>query len=268
MTPDEDRQLRTLGNALEVVPDWVRLTGRPTGQQPVPGSDLAADDRRTNPYHVSHAAWTAMLAAVSHLACLRDSLFYWSGPDQVEARIHTHGQFSLVRGALENASRAVWMLEPDNRDERLLRRLRLEWAESSALDKVRELIGTSGQSKDDRLKKLIALLRPTAVDPDEIKSLQNSIKSKADYVTIVEAAGAHLASGSSRQLVIWRACSALAHGDFRGTLAYTAKEVQPGQTPGLALAQVTGSVPLLTQGSLVAIQTMKVALRLYGKRAG
>jgi hypothetical protein len=41
----------------------------------------------------------------------------------------------------------------------------------------------------------------------------------------------------------------LAHGDFRGTLAYKAKEVQPGQTPGLALAQFTGRVPAASYGS-------------------
>jgi hypothetical protein len=37
--------------------------------------------------------------------------------------------------------------------------------------------------------------------------------------------------------------------------------------PGVALANVTGSVPLLTAGSLDAIDSMKVALRLDGKRA-
>jgi hypothetical protein len=36
-------------------------------------------------------------------------------------------------------------------------------------------------------------------------------------------------------------------------------------TPARA-AVLVASMPLLTQGSLVAIQTMKVALRLYGKR--
>ncbi len=271
MTPDEDQQLRTLGDALEIVPDWVRLTGSPTGQQPVPGSDLAYDDRRAHPYQVSHAAWAAMLAAVSHLACLRESLFHWTGSDQVEARIHTHGQFSLVRGALENASRAVWMLEPDDPDERLLRRLQLEWKESCQQDSVRDLMGAlmggPRKSTKDRLEGLTALLPPATTDPDKIKSKHRAIKNGPDYVIIVKAAGKHVPSGSSQHLVIWRACSALAHGDYRGTMGYTAREVHPGPTLGIALAQVTGSVPLLTIGSLVAIQTMKVALRLYGKRA-
>jgi hypothetical protein len=61
-------------------------------------------------------------------------------------------------------------------------------------------------------------------------------------------------------------CSALSHGDFRGTLGYTDRQVLAEISPGVALAKVTGSVPLLTAGSLDAIDTMKVALRLYGRR--
>ncbi len=266
MTSDEDRQLRTLREALEIVPGWVNLTGSPPPQL-VPGCGLAYDDRRAGPYQVSHAVWAAILAAVDHLACLRGSLFHWTGPDQVEARIHIQAQCSLVRGALENASRAVWMLESDDADVRLLRRLRLEWKESGAQASVRELMGAPpGKSKDDRLKELTDLLPPATTDQDQINAKQKAIKKRLDYGAIVEAAGSHLSSGSSQQLLLWKICSALAHGDFRGTLGYTAREVLPGQSPGTALAQVTGSVPLLTKGSLVAIRTMKVALRLFGKR--
>jgi hypothetical protein len=267
VSPDEEQQLRTLGQALEIVPGWVTLTSSPPLRL-VAGSDLAYDDRRAHPYQVSHAVWAAMFAGVSHLAVLRDSLFHATGPDRVEARIHTHGQFSLVRGALENASRAIWMLESDDADERLLRRLRLEWAESSAQAQVRELMGAPpGRSKDDRLKQLTDLLPPETTDQDQINAKQKAIKKRSDYGTIVEAAGSRLSSGSSMQLFLWKTCSALAHGDFRGTLGYTEREVLPGPTPGIAMAQITGSVSLFTYGSLVAIETMEVALKFYGKRA-
>jgi hypothetical protein len=267
VSPDEEQQLRTLGQALEIVPGWVTLTGSPPPQL-VAGSNLAYDDRRAHPYQVSHAVWAAMSAGVSHLAALRDSLFHATGPDRVEAKIHTHGQFSLVRGALENASRAIWMLEPNDADKRLLRRLRLEWAESSEQAQVRELMGTPpGKSKDDQLKTLTDLLPPATADPDQINAKQKAIKERPDYRTIVKVAGSHVSSGSSIQLFVWKACSALAHGDFRGTLGYTEREVLPGSTPGIAMARITGSVSLLAYGSLVAIETMKVALKFYGKRA-
>ena len=200
-----------------------------------------------------------MMAAVDHLGCLRDSLFEWSGSDRVTARIHIYGQFALVRGALENASRAVWMLELDDRDERILRRLQLEWSEVYAQERVRDAIGPPGRSMSDRFDDLIVLIQPTRIDPDEIKS-------GAGYATMVKAAGAHLAADGSRQSVIWRMCSALSHGDFR-SLGYMDRQVLAEISPGVALASVTGSVPLLTAGSLDAIDTMKVALRLHGRRA-
>ena len=111
----------------------------------------------------------------------------------------------------------------------------------------------------DRFDDLIVLIQPTRIDPDEIKS-------GAGYATMVKAAGAHLAADGSRQSVIWRMCSALSHGDFR-SLGYMDRQVLAEISPGVALASVTGSVPLLTAGSLDAIDTMKVALRLHGRRA-
>jgi hypothetical protein len=259
VTPDEDKQLRLLGDALQVVREWEDLTGRPNSLQPVPGSELAEDDRRTHPYRVSDAVRGAMTAAIDHLGCLHDSLFKWSGSDRVIARIHIYGQFALVRGALENASRAVWMLELDDRDERVLRRLQLEWSEVCAQEHVRNEMGPPGRSMSDRFDDLTVLIQPTGIDPDEIRL-------GARYATMVKAAGAHFAADGSRQVVIWRMCSALSHGDFRGTLGYTDRQVLGEISPGIALNKVTGSVPLLTRGSLDAIDTMRVALRLHGRR--
>jgi hypothetical protein len=267
MTPDEDQMLRALGAALEVVPEWVSLVTSPTGwQEPLPGSALAYDDHRANPYQVSHAVWAAMLAAVDHLACLRDSVFDWADASPIKATIHTHAQASLVRGALENASRVVWMLEPSDSDERLLRRLRLEWAESQAQATVRKLNKEQTKSESDRLKKLTDLLPPATSDLDEIKLKQKTIKDKPNYTEIVQVAGQYVPSGGDKQLGVWKLCSALAHGDLRGTLGYSTVEILGQHSPEIALAKVTGSVPLLAGGSLMAIDTFKAARKLYGQR--
>jgi hypothetical protein len=169
VTPDEDRLLRALGDALSVVAKWERQVAAPVGPlRPDDGSDLAADDRRIHPYEVSHAAWQAFLAAVSHLGCLRDSLLEWDGPGKITVRIHTHGQFSLVRGALENASRGLWLLEPGDGDERVLRRLRLEWVEASAQAEVRGIVGQPGRPRANRFAELSALM-PPGIDPAAIR---------------------------------------------------------------------------------------------------
>ncbi len=105
---DEDQQLRSLLGVLSVVGEWEGLTGGPAcpARGALESSDLAGGDTSMHPYGVSHAAWATTLAAVSHLGCLPDSLFVKTSPGAFEARLHTHGQFTLVRRALEDASRA------------------------------------------------------------------------------------------------------------------------------------------------------------------
>jgi len=80
-------------------------------------------NRAAHPYQVSHAAWAAMVTAANHLQCLRESLVVQKDPTNLQMRLHTHGQCTLIRGALENASSAVWLLESDDRQQRILRRL-------------------------------------------------------------------------------------------------------------------------------------------------
>ena len=136
----EARQLREIAEALHKARQWDDLfTGPSDWTQVIPGSDLSGDDRATSPYQVSHAACNFMLAAVSHLQGLREILGVPKDPADFEMLLHTHAEFTLARGALENASGVVWLLESDDRQERVLRRLRQVWAEMKDLDKVREL---------------------------------------------------------------------------------------------------------------------------------
>ena len=261
---DEDQQLRSIFRALGVVDEWESLTGGsvPSGKWRIePGSDLAEDDQQSHPYEVSHAAWAALSAGVSHLACLRDSLFAQTGPASFQARLHTHGQFTLVRGALENASRAVWLLEPDDRKVRLLRRFQQEWAEARQLDEVAREMGKPTKGKAERLAKLSPLAQNANIDPDLIKK-------GPDYTTIVRAAGRHPRSGPAVAVVLWKACSSLAHGEVRGQINYLTKEVLGESAPGVALTKVTGNVLLLNTGVLVSMGITKTALDLYAKRSG
>ena len=143
MTPEEDRQLRVLGDALAVVAGWEQVIEEPSGPWRVEaGSDLVGDDAASHPYQVSGAARAAISAAVSRAGCLRDSLFVWTGTARLTARLHTYGHLALVRGVLENASRAAWLLAPDDRATRVLRRLRQEYAEAKELRGMLEIIGS------------------------------------------------------------------------------------------------------------------------------
>lgn len=94
--------LRVLGEAEA----WAARTSADAARlRPAPGSSLRGDDDQVFPYSLSHAVWDALDHAVDHLTCLQALLR--------DARvIHRFAPYALVRGALENACAAVWMLEP------------------------------------------------------------------------------------------------------------------------------------------------------------
>jgi hypothetical protein len=98
---------------------------------PAAGSDLAADDQATHPRRVSHLAFAAISAAVDHFHASRTLI-------SAGHVIHLNAQFTLLRAALENAATAVYLLAPDDRNTRLLRSLRVAWADVSDEHGLRE----------------------------------------------------------------------------------------------------------------------------------
>jgi hypothetical protein len=198
----------------------------------------------------------------THAGCLRDSLFLWTGPEHVTARLHTYGQLTLVRGALENASRAAWLLAPDDRATRALRRLQQEYAEAKELLSVREIIGSpSARTMSMRLDELMVLARSAGADAAQIRK-------GPGYREIAETVGSPAPSAPWAAVVIWKACSAIAHGDMRGMAAYLTTETIGHAAPGILLNRVTANIELTVTGTLAALATTRTALDLCARRAG
>jgi hypothetical protein len=264
VTPDEEAKLRQLGQALDVVSRWESdVTGSQRGAwQVAPGSELENDDKLTHPFNVSPVPWSAITAAVSHLGTLRDSLFQSTGPAEIRARIHTHGQLTLVRGALENASMAFWLLEDDQSVERIVRRMQEDWEEVRQLEVVRTEIGSpQSRTMADREKEMTDLLIKVGGDPSRLKK-------RPGYGEIVKLAGASQPTGAKMAFVIWKACSAVAHGELRGLIAYLRHTAVGSTQPGMQLNQVTGNTDLMSIGGMIAVDTTRQALRLYARRSG
>lgn len=260
--PDEEKALLQIGAALDIADKWQQtFTGNPDGHKAKPGSELASDDLLSHPYMFSPVPWAALTAAVSHLCVLRDSLFLHTGPDRVQARIHTHGQLTLVRGALENSSMAVWLLQDDSSIERITRRIQCEWDEIRQLETVRSEIGTpSAKTLAQREVELVALLQKVGAEPSRLKK-------RPGYGEIVKAAGASQPAGAKTAFVIWKACSSVAHGEMRGALAYLRPAVKESEIPGRVVGHITGHIELLSVGCLTAIATTGAAFSLYNRRA-
>jgi hypothetical protein len=105
-----------------------------------------------------------------------------------------------------------------------------------------------------------ALARRANIDPKVIKKTP-------DYTSIVRAASGQVASGPAVVVVIWKACSSLAHGEVRGQLVYLTRDVLGESSPGVALTRVTSNVLLLDAGVGLAIGTTKAALSFFTKRS-
>ncbi|NUV60884.1 hypothetical protein [Streptomyces sp. CAI-85] len=138
---DEQEVLRALLTRMEKAKAFQELTSTPESAWTVePGSPLAGDDAKTAPYQVSQLAWQALLVSSDHLHCLRRSLVGDSPSKHITFAMHIYAQATLIRGAYENAARAVWLLAPTARRTRVQRRLSLHMDDNKHANRMHELM--------------------------------------------------------------------------------------------------------------------------------
>lgn len=239
-------------------------------------SPLSTDDRRTHPYRVSHRAWMALNVAVDFLHCMRRSLSQELGDDQLNVRLHTYAQMSLIRGALENACCAVWLLGPP-RMERIINRLGLEWKELAPAYRLRELVDTVlPRTIEERRQQLVQLLLATNFqytirtgdDPAIVaeRAARKALNSM-DYAAMVKRAGELTPTvGAVVSEATWRMCSGLAHGDASATIGLLGAEFVEQAQPGVNLMRVSAPVRLLSAATAIAVKVTARAFELLDAR--
>lgn len=274
---DEQQDLRALLQILEKIDPWVEAvtTDGPSAAWEVqPRSPLSTDDARTHPYHVSHRAWMSITPAVDFLACLRNSIIGTREEDRLSVRLHSYGQAGLIRGALENACCAVWLLGPP-RMERVTNRLRLEWKELTPAYRLRTLVGgLPTRTIEERKKQLADLLiaahaaGATAGETPAINDVDTANKALRGlgYAEMVRRAGEVSGVGADTTEAAWSMCSALAHGDASATLGLLDTEVIRQSAPGINLARTSPHVQLLAYTTLIACGMTRRAFRLLQER--
>ncbi|PRX96238.1 hypothetical protein CLV72_108245 [Allonocardiopsis opalescens] len=244
------------------------MTGENRGEWRVQErSSLAGDDAKSDPYQVSHAAWHALTVAVDHLSCLRSSLSQQMSRENTELSItvHIYAPSTLLRGAFENAARAVWLLGPGSRAERIRRRLAMQAGEVRNSARLWALMGRQPpRSKEDRIKQLAELL--AAADARlSAEEAGKAVRKVPDYAEIVRDAGARTSVGADLAEVIWKGCSALAHGDMYGTLSMLALETIE-RRQNTVLTQVTASISGLYSTTMATTTLIERGFELYKQR--
>ncbi|MGW6914708.1 hypothetical protein ACWGB8_12965 [Kitasatospora sp. NPDC054939] len=128
-----------------------------------PGSPLAGDDAKTDPHQLSHSAHHALVVAADHLQALA-ALVRGTEKDGVrEMQLHSYAPFTLLRAALENAARAVWLLGPAARSERVRRCLTMHLADLASMEKKAKLVQAPLDVYPERNERILNLLRGVGV---------------------------------------------------------------------------------------------------------
>ncbi len=241
MSVSYEQALRSLWELLERSRSWEeQIDADPDAPRVQPGSALTEDDALTKPFHLSHSAWHALVVAVDHLRCLRWALDGEVRENQVRFRIGTHSPRTVLRGAIENGARAVWLLMPDSRSTRIAHRLSLETYEFAQANKLRELLNGDQDDTDIHGQQLQELVQAAQLPKADAKSALGF----PGYGVLVKEAGGKIA------VVAWRGCSSLAHGDIRpGCVSRRAVELvgrhssgegRRGRSRGVGSAGTTG----------------------------
>jgi hypothetical protein len=222
---------RQLVKIFGLVDRWRDRTGAMAPVSAI-GSSLRKDDEVTDPYQLSHAVIGALVSAVDHLDAVRALV-------QDAGILHARAPFTLLRAALENSATAVWLLAPANRNERVLRRLRLQWADALDGEVACHVTGIAAQlSRDGWKGKLQAVARARGL-PD--KQVQAVTGRPVTYSGIVKAAGDE-ARGSDLTgqdaLFCWMLSSGIAHAKTWAVLSSVLDRVEVPGVPGLAENQM------------------------------
>jgi hypothetical protein len=253
-----------LVNVFRAVDLWLERQATQTGEPP-PRSSLGEIDRRTAPYQVSHKVRGLLSSAVDHLHALKHLT--------VEARALHRCAPTLIRPALENACVAVWLLSPSRRNDRIIRRLRLQCADFNDGHKMHVLLAETQDS--EWLTSRVEKLRIRASSAELTVAEQELVFSRIPgYGRIVREAGATLGDQDADAVEFsWRACSGISHADTWATLSInqvrivrTYAESIPGAGEVLE-AHLTADEKLVEFMTLVAARMILHAWELYDLRA-
>ncbi|MGI5224028.1 hypothetical protein [Actinoallomurus sp. CA-142502] len=264
----ELQDLRELLRMLGKIDPWIKAVTTDGSSRPWVAdshSPLSTDDQRTHPYRLSHRTWMAINVAVDFLHCLRRSLTQELQEGQVQVHLHSYAQMALLRGAVENACCAVWLLGPTLRLERVTNRLCLEWHELKPAYRLRELAHaqptkTIEQRQQQLIDLLIAANFPFTPRPGEAlqvaaeRTARKTLKEGGDYVEMVKRAGELTPNvGADVAEATWRMCSALAHGDSSATIGLLDLQIVEQVQPGINLVLTTPPVRPLVAAAAIAL---------------
>jgi hypothetical protein len=174
------------------------------------GSVLALDDQVMPGYPISAYVRELLITSNDHIETLRVVI-------EDLGALPSHSGWTLMRSAIETSSRALWLCQPDEQDERMRRLFRHvqddfdRWAEVVRESKPVRQRGEPIAGQAERQRELDQLAAPYV---SSSLTLQNQVREKVNIVeTIRDAATASKVSTPKHQVAsLWRRASGFSHG--------------------------------------------------------
>ncbi|MGX1809706.1 hypothetical protein ACWIGI_28630 [Nocardia sp. NPDC055321] len=239
--------------------------------EPGSGSQLRGDDEDWPPHPLSQLAHQGLLVAQEHLQAIRAHLDPENGPGQLFPLAH----LTLCRTALVGAAQAVWLLAPDQRQERL-RRHHLLITDVQAnhrvyLEDLRDYVGVCG---DENLNLALAHLNTRIGEMEAKRAALNETGRFRNTSMIRDATREAFADRDDRDQLVkaavlsWRSGSGVAHGFFWPLYgrAGTIRIAGGDDNSGLATAIFGGSAEELAEPYLAAFQLCEKGWRMLRQR--
>lgn len=177
--------------------------------------------------------------------------------------------YPLFRSTVENSATAIWLLQPENRDERLSRAFRLIAGEWHDMANFRERFGEEGT--DRRARDASALSALVAARP-QVGALKFIIDPRnRRWTSIVGEAAAALDTSSGRErhaVALWQVMSGIAHGRQWAMLTLLDRsEAMVNESKDSAWVRLTSSTQVVAISMNLALDMLDLSLRMYGPRA-
>lgn len=160
------------------------------------GSLLHSIDAMTEPHQVSHLLGYLLHTGVDHLHALKTLL--------ADARSqHTFAPYTLIRGAIEAGSTALWILQDDDPSDTVRRALKMEYMSLFDQKRAARIVDSEAGWDEERLQLLEDVLSRNDLSTKDVRNGSHISR-------IVETAAEHFDLPNAR--LTWQMCSAAAHG--------------------------------------------------------
>lgn len=219
-----------------------------------PDSSLAGDDRASHPFEVSQTLRHLINATVDQLHGVKTAVHDGE-------QMHIAVSATLARAALENAAAGLWILGPQQRNERILRTLRWHsrnYADQAGHARASGLYTEQFRAAHDEKMQRIALIA-------EGRGIDAALAQKG-YATTAPIKG----GGEFTELPVftdWQIASGFAHGRPWTHFGFTDR-IRSGGSPEHPIYTVSPREDFTLYLPIQALHLLAELLRLRDRRAG